>query len=261
MTDNSEVLFDVTDGIATITINRPEQKNAMNVAVNQRLTDLWEEVDSNPEIRVAILTATQCGVFCAGMDLKEAAKLKEETGKDILEAFPDAFQERMRKVKKPIIAALSGHLMAGGMLLALNSDLRIGLAGTKVGITEVKVGRGSPWASPALYMLPQPILMELVVTGELLPIEQLAGYGFCNYVEDTIEDVIARAHKLAAAIVKGAPLSVKAAKASVLATMDLGVEEGLKKGWDLHQEAYNSLDAIEGPRAFAEKRAPNWQGK
>jgi enoyl-CoA hydratase/carnithine racemase len=103
--------------------------------------------------------------------------------------------------------------------------------------------------------------MELVLTGETVPIEQLAGYGFLNYLEDTPDAVRGRALQLARKIVEGAPLSVKAAKASVLAAMDLGCADGLVEANRLHVETYASLDAIEGPRAFAERRKPVWQGK
>ena len=151
--------------------------------------------------------------------------------------------------------------MAGGMMLAIKSDLRVGLRGTRAGITEVKMGRGSPWAVPMLWMLPQPVLMELVLTGETVPIEQLAAYGFLNYLEDTPGSVRARALQLARSVVEGAPLSVKAAKASILAAMDLGYDKGLIEAGRLHVETYASQDAIEGPKAFAEKRKPVWQGK
>ena len=261
MSSNVVVELEVEDGVATITLNRPERKNALSIAMTHQLHNRWEQVDSDPAAKVVILTSSDCGVFCAGMDLKEAKEVKERDGTDILSLFKDPFNERMRQVKKPIIAAMTGSLMAGGMLLSLNSDLRVGLKGTKVGITEVKVGRGSPWAAPLLWMLPQPILMELVITGELLPIEQLAQYGFVNYLEDTPDAVRARATALARTIVEGAPLSVMAAKASVLATMSLGCDQGFQEALRLHEPVYASEDAIEGPRAFAEKRDPQWRGR
>jgi enoyl-CoA hydratase/carnithine racemase len=164
-------------------------------------------------------------------------------------------------VRQPIIAAMTGHATAGGMLLALNSDLRVGLAGTRFGITEVKVGRGSPWAVPLVSMMPQPILMELVLTGELMPIERMHSLGFVNYVEATADAVRQRARSLATAIRENAPLSVMAAKQSVLAAMSLGCEEGYKAALAFHEPVYRSADAEEGPRAFAEKRKPVWQGK
>ena len=250
----------VEEGIATVCINRPERKNALSVAATNGLTEAWERVEADNAIRVAILTSADCGVFSAGLDLKEATQIARAEGVDILTKMRDPFHETMGACKKPIIAAMTGSLMAGGMMLTLNCDLRVGLKGTKVGITEVKIGRGSPWASPALSMLPQPVLMEIVLTGDLFPIERLHEYGFTNYIEDTPDAVRARARDLATRIAKGAPLSVIAAKASVRATMDLGCAGGLEEGKRLHEVVYASNDAIEGPKAFAEKREPVWTG-
>lgn len=250
----------VEDGIAKVCINRPERKNALSVAATNGLADAWDKIESDNGIRVAVLTSADCGVFCAGLDLKEAAQIAQEEGVDILSKMRDPFHETMRACKKPIIAAMTGSLMAGGMMLTLNCDLRVGLKGTKVGITEVKIGRGSPWAAPALSMLPQPILMEIVLTGDLMPIERLHDYGFINYLEETPDAVRARAFDLAKRIAGLAPLSVVAAKGSVRATMDLGCAAGLKEGKRLHEVVYASNDAIEGPKAFAEKRAPVWTG-
>jgi len=251
----------IGDGIATVRIDRPERKNALSVAAANGLADAWEQIEADDDVRVAILTSTDCGVFSAGLDLKEAAKIAKNEGVDILTKMRDPFHERMRACRKPIIAAMTGSLMAGGMMLTLNCDLRVGLRGTKVGITEVKIGRGSPWAAPALSMLPQPILMEIVLTGELMPIERLHEYGFTNYLEESPEAVRSRARALAELVAAGAPLSVVAAKASVRATMDLGCVRGLEEGKRLHEVVYSSFDAIEGPLAFSEKRAPVWQGK
>ncbi|MBB05034.1 enoyl-CoA hydratase/isomerase family protein [Pseudooceanicola sp.] len=250
----------IEDGIATVSINRPERKNALSVAATNGLADAWDQIEADDNVRVAILTSADCGVFSAGLDLKEAAQIAQEEGVDILSKMRDPFHETMRSCKKPIIAAMTGSLMAGGMMLTLNSDLRVGLKGTKVGITEVNIGRGSPWASPALSMLPQPILMEILLTGELMPIERLHEYGFTNYLEDTPDAVRARALKLAKRISSVAPLSVVAAKGGVRATMDLGCAAGMKEGQRLHEVVYSSNDAIEGPKAFAEKRAPVWTG-
>ncbi len=261
MSDRTPVRCDLEEGVATITIDRPERKNALSVAASNGLTDCWEQVQSDDRVRVIILTSTDCGVFSAGLDLKEAADIKARDGTEILSLMRDPMQDAMRSVTKPIIAAMTGSLMAGGMMLSLKCDLRVGLRGTKVGIPEVKVGRGSPWAAPLLWMLPQPVLMELVLTGDLMPIERLAAYGFLNYLEDSPQDVRARAMTVARSISSAAPLSVKAAKASVLATMDLGCENGLAEAKRIHEPVYASWDATEGPRAFAEKREPVWQNR
>lgn len=261
MSEAEPVHYAIADGVVTITIDRPERKNALSVEAMNGLTDAWQRVEQDSQARVVILTSADCGVFSAGMDLKQAAEIRARDGVDILTLVRDPMQTAMRAVSKPIIAAMTGSLMAGGMLLAIQSDLRIGLRGTRAGITEVKMGRGSPWAVPMLWMMPQPVLMQLVLTGETVPIEQLAAYGFLNYLEDTPDAVRAHALQLARQIIEGAPLSVKAAKASVLAAMDLGCENGLVEANRLHLETYASLDAIEGPKAFAEKRKPVWQGR
>jgi enoyl-CoA hydratase/carnithine racemase len=254
------VLYGVTDGIATMTLNRPERRNALSVAAANRLRELWDQIDQDPGVRVAILTSADCGTFCAGMDLKEAAELKQRENVDILSRIRDPFCARMRELKKPVIAAMTGHFAAGGMMLTLGADIRIGLAGTQGGITEAKVGRGSPWAVPLLWMMPQPILMEMILTAGLVPIERLHQVGFVNYVEATPDAVRGRARTLAAAIRDNAPLSVTAGKASLFAGMDLGCAAGLDEAKRLHRVVYESRDAEEGPRAFAEKRAPRWLG-
>jgi enoyl-CoA hydratase len=259
--DEEQVRYAVEGSIATVTIDRPERKNALSVEAMNGLTDAWSRVEDDPSVRVVILTSADCGVFCAGLDLKQATEIRARDGVDILILMRDPMQNAMRTVSKPIIAAMTGSLMAGGMMLALKCDLRVGLRGTRAGITEVKIGRGTPWAVPLLWMLPQPLLMEMVLTGETMPIERLAEHGFVNSLEDSPDAVRARARELAGKIVEGAPLSVKAAKASVLAAMDLGYEKALVEAERLHVETYGSLDAIEGPKAFAEKRSPVWQGR
>jgi enoyl-CoA hydratase len=261
VTQSEQVRYLSEGGIATVSIDRPERKNALSVEAMNGLTEAWSRAEADSSVRVIILTSADCGMFCAGLDLKQAAEIRARDGVDILTLMQDPMQNAMRKISKPIIAAMTGSLMAGGMMLAIKCDLRVALRGTRAGITEVKMGRGSPWAVPLLWMLPQPLLMEMVLTGETMPIERFAAHGFVNYLEDSPQAVRDRAVELAHRIVEGAPLSVKAAKASVLAAMDLGYAQGLMEAERLHVETYASLDAIEGPKAFAEKRKPIWQGR
>ncbi len=171
MSDQEPVRYDISEGIATVTINRPERKNALSVEAMNGLTEAWARAEADAAVRAIILTSADCGVFCAGLDLKQAAEIRARDGVDILTLMRDPMQTAMRKVTKPIIAAMTGSLMAGGMMLALKSDLRVGLSGSRAGITEVKMGRGTPWSVPMLWMLPQPLMMELVLTGETMPIE------------------------------------------------------------------------------------------
>jgi len=260
MSDDA-LLFSNESGIARVTLNRPRQRNALSTAMVEQLYRIWEAVDADPTIRVVILDAAECGTFCAGMDLKEAARIKQESGEDVLSLLKDPFHERMGAVTKPIIGALTGHLLAGGMMLALNCDLRIGQTGSRIGITESQLGRGSPWGVPLLWMLPQALISELVLTGEPQPIERYHELGFLNYLEPDPAAVAARAQQLAERIRDNAPLSVMAGKASIRAAMDLGRAAGLEEAKRLYQPVYASEDAQEGPRAFAEKRPPMWRGR
>ncbi|MGE4238870.1 enoyl-CoA hydratase/isomerase family protein [Ramlibacter sp.] len=248
-------------GVAELRIDRPEARNALSVAIFAGLTAFWKRVDDDATINAVILTSSDCGTFCAGMDLKEAARLKQETGRDIMAFIEDPFQRTMRSVKKPLIAAMTGSFTAGGMMLSLMCDLRIGLAGTQGGIAEVKVGRGSPWAVPLLWMMPQPVLMEMTLTGDFMPIERLHRIGFVNDVAATPDEVRARALALAQRIAENAPLSVRAGKESLMHAAAVGAEQGLDDAVEIYRKVYTSEDAQEGMRAFAEKRKPRWQGR
>jgi enoyl-CoA hydratase/carnithine racemase len=135
------------------------------------------------------------------------------------------------------------------------------MAGTRAGITEVRVGRGTPWAAPMLSMLPQAVLNEMLLTGEMLPVERLHALGFLNHLEPDGAAVRARALALAELICRNAPLSILAAKHCVRAAAALGADEGFKVSKEFHRGVYESEDAQEGPRAFAEKRAPVWKGR
>ena len=260
-TDQDVLIYAKQDHIATLTLNRPQSRNALSVELINRLHAVWRTVDADSEVRVIILTGAACGTFCAGMDLKEAARIRQAEGVDVLSKIKDPFHECMRAVEKPIIAAMNGDLPAGGMMLGLNADLRVALRGTRAAITEAQRGRGSPWAVPLLWQMPQAIIMEMVLTGDWMPIERLYDMGWINYLEDTPEAVQAKARQLAERIRDNAPLSVMAGKAALTKAISLGCEAGLAEAKRLYQPIYASEDAIEGPRAFAEKRLPVWRGR
>lgn len=257
---NAPVIFGVEDGIARITLNRPERRNAIDVETANRLTALWRQVDEDASILAVVVDAADCGTFCAGMDLKDMAAIRA-AGDDPLKRMEDPFQERMREVTKPIVCALVGHFAGAGMLIAMGADIRIGLSGSVAMISEARFGRGTSWAVPLLWMLPQPVLSEMMLTGDPVAVEELAQHGFVNHVEKSVTDVRARAMALARRIAENAPLSVRAAKASLAAGMDLGCAEGLARAAELHRTVYASEDAGEGARAFAEKRKPRWLGR
>ena len=146
----SETLtFEKKDRIACLTLNRPEQRNALTIEMWNMLEKYWDKVNEDDDIRAVIITGAGDKVFCAGMDLKEADRLRKEGKDNILKLIDDPFMQKMRKVNKPIIAAINGSVFAGGFLIALNSDIRVCIRDTTFAITEAKVGRGSPWAMSA----------------------------------------------------------------------------------------------------------------
>lgn len=255
-----EVELAVADGIARVTLNRPTQRNALTASMTNALTATWARIAADQAIRAEVLAAAPCGTFCAGMDLKEMAAARAE-GTDLLARIADPFQERLRTARQPVVAALNGHFSGAGMLLAMGADIRVGLAGSSAAISEARFGRGTSWAVPLLWMLPQPVLGEMMLTGAPLPVEELWRHSFVNHLEATPEAVLERALALAGQIARNAPLSIRAAKATLAAGMDLGCAGGLSRGATLHRAVYASADAQEGPSAFAEGRVPVWQGR
>jgi len=257
----SEILiFEKKEHIAYLTLNRPEQRNAINLEMYRRLTESWDRINEDNDIRVVIVTGAGDKTFSAGMDLKEVARLRKEGKKDFLKLVDDPFLLKMRSVKKPIIAAINGNVFAGGFLLSLNSDMRVAVEGTTFAITESQIGRGSPWAIPLLWMLPLGIIMELTLTGDPILADRMYQMGLINRLVKR-EELMPTAVAIAERIRDNAPLSVMAAKESLLRGMDLGLAAGFEKAIEIYESVYSSEDAQEGPRAFAEKRKPVWKGR
>lgn len=251
------VLFDARkDGIAIITINRPDQRNALNKEVREGLTKAWQRFEQDAKLRVAILTGAGEKAFCAGGDLKEMV----ETGmkvppRDFIPALYDNVE-----VTKPTIAAVNGVAFAGGWLISQNCDLCVASTTARFAITEVKVGRGSPWASPLIHMIPQRIFMEIVLTGKPITAQRAYEIGLVNRLAEP-ENLLQAAIELATDILDGAPLSVKAARETVMLATEMGRSAALQAARAAHELTYNSEDAQEGPLAFSEKRKPMWKGR
>ncbi|MEO5586288.1 MAG: enoyl-CoA hydratase-related protein [Novosphingobium sp.] len=254
---SAPVIFDARkDGIAIITLNRPEQYNALNREVREALTAAWQRFEADDALRVAILTGTGEKAFCAGGDLKEMV----ETGmtvppRDFIPSPYDNIQ-----VSKPTIAAVNGVAFAGGWLIAQNCDLCVASTTARFAITEVKVGRGSPWAAPLIHMIPQRIFMEIVLTGKPITASRAYEIGLVNRLAEPAA-LLQTAIELATEILDGAPLSVKAARDTVMLATELGRAAALEAARAAHDAVYHSDDAQEGPRAFSDKRKPIWRGR
>jgi enoyl-CoA hydratase len=251
----NEVLYDIEGEIVVITLNRPEKRNALNAAMREGLWEAWRNFEGDPRLRVAILTGAGDKAFCAGIDLIEFTETK--LGVPPPNFLPVIGQNI--KVSKPVIAAVNGGAYAGGWRLVQMCDLCIASETALFAITEARVGRGVPWATPLINMIPQKIMMELLMTAN--PISAQRGYelGFINHVVAPGE-VMAKARALANDILAGSPLFMKAVKEMVAMSTEVGSTEALRNADRIFEPVYRSEDAIEGPRAFREKRKPNWRG-
>lgn len=251
------VLFEARDeGIAVITLNRPEQRNALGADIRAGLFTAWERFEREPALRVAILTGSGDKAFCAGGDLKEMVETKLRVPpRDMFPVPGDNIE-----ITKPTIAAVNGAAFAGGWLIAQACDLCVASTRAQFGITEVKVGRGSPWAAPLIHMIPQRIFMEIVLTGKPISAQRAYEVGLVNRLAEP-DQLMPTAFALAAEILEGAPLSVQAARDTVMLSTEMGRSAALQAARAASERMYNSEDAQEGPRAFAEKRKPDWKGR
>lgn len=216
----------------------------------------WQQLERDNAIRVGILTGSGDKAFCAGMDLKEAAATQLRVPpRGMLPVLGDTEQ-----VSKPTIAAVNGVAYAGGWLFAQMCDLCIAADHALFGITEAKVGRGMPWAAPLAGMLPQRIVMELLLTGQPITARRAHELGYVNDVVPS-DQLLTRTLQMARTIAANAPLTVKAARELVYLSGEMGRSAALRAAQHLFESVYLSADAQEGPRAFAEKRPPVWQGR
>jgi len=254
MTD--AVRFDArADGIAVITIDRSEQRNALTREVREGLRAAWERFEGDDALRIAILTGSGDKAFCAGGDLKEMV----ETGMAVPPRDMFALPYDTVELSKPTIAAVNGVAFAGGWMIAQACDLCVASTEARFAITEVKVGRGSPWAAPLIHMIGQRIFMEIVLTGRPITAQRAYEIGLVNRLAEP-GAVLAAALDLAREVLEGAPLSVRAARETVMLSTEMGRSAALAAARAAHEHMYNSQDAQEGPRAFAEKRKPVWRG-
>ena len=251
-TTEDAVLVERRDRIMIITLNRPEAMNAINGALSHGLLNAVRELDEDDGLTAGVITGAGRG-FCSGMDLKAFAR-----GEDIgpLSTF---IREGSQK---PLIAAVEGFALAGGCEIALTCDLLVASKGAKIGIREVKVGLFA--AAGGVFRLPARVgyanAMEMALTGEPMLAEAAMEAGMLSALPEP-GGALDAAMALAERIVVNAPLAVAASKALIKAAGQ-GIEED--KLWEmqipLQKKVFSSNDAKEGPKAFAEKREPNWTG-
>lgn len=252
---NDRVLTEFANGIAVITINRPEARNAIDRSAAEGIAAAVDEFESRPDLTVAILTGAN-GTFCAGMDLK--AFTRGETPTLAGRGFGGLTE---KPPSKPLIAAVEGWALAGGFELALSADLIVAARDAKFGLPEVK--RSLVAAAGGLLRLPKALpyqlAMEIALTGDPISADLAHQHGLVNKISDSgraLDD----ARALAARIAENGPLAIRATKQIVAAAAGWTEQEAFVQQNDIVAPVFSSADAQEGARAFAEKRSPVWRG-
>jgi enoyl-CoA hydratase len=250
--------------VAVVTLNRPEARNALSGEMIVRMADAWVEIDEDPDIRVAIVTGAG-GHFCAGADLKAmAAGHPDDEWTPRFTADPDLHWKgllRHFQPRKPLVAAVEGYAVAGGTEILQAMDLRVAGASAVFGVAEVRRGLFPLGGSTVRLrrQIPYTVAAELLLTGRQMSASEAKDVGLIGHVvpDGTALD---RARELAGQIAANGPLAVQAVLQSLRESANLTEAEGLARELELGWPVFASADAQEGPRAFADKRAPRFTG-
>ncbi|WP_245408302.1 enoyl-CoA hydratase-related protein [Zhengella mangrovi] len=259
METDGEITFDTGDGIMEVTINRPAVRNALDPSAHRRLAGIFDAFAADDRLRVAIITGSGDRAFCVGSDLK--ARLA--SGGDRMPATGFAGLCERFDLEKPVIAAINGDCIGGGLEIVLACDLALTVPHARFGLPEPRVGLVAAGGLHRLARsLPAKLAMEIALTGQLFDAAKAQGHGLVNAVVPAGADVLQDARKLAAQIVECAPLATKATKQMIARGLEApSLAAAFAGDYPAYREMLQSNDAVEGSRAFLEKRRPNWTGR
>lgn len=246
--------------VAWVTINRPERMNALGREVNQGLRQAWLDFEADPELRVAVLTGAGDRAFCAGADLKEAAERGGEGG---MGSQPPGSLPgpSVGMTTKPVIAAVNGYCLAGGLELADACDLRIASENAQFGCPEVKWNLLHGYGAIRMaHSIPHAYAMELLMTGEFVDAQEALRMGLVSKVVPQGQ-LVAKAQAMAEIIASRAPLAIRATKQLFYASLNMPLHQALTYYSPVTRLNSLSADTKEGPLAFSEKRTPQFQGR
>ena len=255
------MLFDVRDGVAHLTVNRPEQRNAMTWAMYQRLVEVCEEVDRDDRIRVLVVTGSGGRAFISGTDISQfpAFRGNPQAGIDYEERI-DAVTGRLEAVTKPTIASIRGFAVGGGMGIAMTCDLRIASEDSRFGIPIIRLGNCLSTNNYArmVALIGPARAKEMIFTARHVEAREALAWGLVNEVVPA-EVLDSRTQELAQAIATAPPLTLRVSKEAVRRVINRLLPED--RGHDLIGTCYNSADFQEGVAAFLDKRTPRWSGR
>lgn len=244
-------------GYALVTINRPEVLNALNMKLMHELVDTLESLDADDGVRCIILTGNE-KAFAAGADIKEMA---DASAMEMLKRDQFARWDRIRKIKKPIIAAVSGFALGGGCELVMTCDMVVASETAKFGQPEINIGvmPGAGGTQRLTRAVGKAKAMEMVLTGRMISADEALRWGLINKVVP-VESYLEEAKAWAREIASKPPVAVRLAKESVLKAFDTTIEAGLEFERKNFYLLFSSEDQKEGMKAFTEKRKPEWKG-
>ncbi|MDY7546875.1 enoyl-CoA hydratase/isomerase family protein [Glaciimonas sp. CA11.2] len=254
--------FEVSDdGIALITINRPERLNAMDIDHYQGLSRAWCTVRDDPAIRVAIITGAGERSFTTGADIKSFVTAPAGISEMWL-TQRDQLLNRGLEVWKPVVSAINGYCLGGGMTLMMATDIRLAAPHATFSLAEVKRGLipGNGGTQRVLDQLPYPIAMEMLLTGDGIDAVAAERWGLINKIVP-LESLLSTAYDYARRIAINAPLAVQAAKELAVRSIDMDLATGLRMEAVINRMLQTTEDAKEGPEAFSARRTPNFKGK
>lgn len=246
--------------VAYITLNRPKAMNSLDPESFDRLINIWNEVKNDPDIRVSVLTGTGEKSFSTGTDMKKTPPPTECMAASYLRDGQPLIPHM--KMWKPIIAAINGYAIGGGLEMALACDLRIASSNAKFALTETKVASlaGLNGTQCLPRAIPQAVAMKMILTGEMIDAQEAHRIGLISDVVEP-DGLMDLAKKYAEKIAGNAPLSVQAAKQAVLTGLDMPLDHGISFAYLLWGVLRDTEDRKEGFQAFSEKRAPEYKGK
>jgi enoyl-CoA hydratase len=256
--DSPDLVVTQEDGYAVMRLNRPEVMNALNASLMENLVQSLEEMDRDPNVRCIILTGDE-KAFAAGADIVEMA---EATAVEMLVRDQFARWDRIRKIKKPLIAAVSGYALGGGCELAMMCDIILAAETARFGQPEINIGviPGAGGTQRLTRAVGKARAMELILTGRMISSEEALKAGLINKVIPA-ETLMDEAYSLARAIASKPPLAVQLAKEAILKCLDGSLEAGLEFERKNFYLLFASDDQKEGMKAFMEKRKPSWKGR
>lgn len=253
--------FELVDGVAAITINRPERRNALDAEHYEALSNSWVRIRDNPEIRAAIITGAGDRAFCAGADIKSWVGRDTELA-ELWLTQKGQLLNRGLEVWKPVIAAVNGACVGGGMTLLLATDIRVAAENASFGLAEVKRGiiAANGGTQRITQQLPYAIAMEMLLTGDSIDAQTALRWGLVNKVVP-LSELASTARAYAARIAANAPLALQAAKELAVRSRDMDMATGLRMEQLINRILHHSEDTKIAKQAFAEKRPPKFTGR